>query len=67
MYQTGGSGSSEVVMKDDDADLATIDQALMTCDVSDEALEAVARVDGVRAVTVGYCATASNAWYCMPF
>jgi hypothetical protein len=54
-------------MKDDDADLATTDQALMTCDVSDEALEAVARVDGVRAVTVGYCATASNAWYCMPF
>jgi len=54
-------------MKDDAADLDTIDLALMTYDLSDEALEAVARVDGVQAVTVGYCATASNAWYCMPF
>ena len=54
-------------MKDDAADLDTIDQALMACDLSDEALEAVARVDSVQAVTVGYCATASNAWYCMPF
>jgi hypothetical protein len=51
----------------DAADLDTIDQALMTYDLSDEALEAAARVDGVQAVTVGYCATASNAWYCMPF
>jgi hypothetical protein len=55
-------------MKDDAADLDKIDQALMTTnDFCDEALEAAARVDGGRAMTVGYCATASNAWYCMPF
>jgi dienelactone hydrolase len=54
-------------MKDNAADLEKIDQALMTYDLSDEALEAAARVDGGRAMTVGYCATASNAWYCMPF
>ena len=59
-------------MKDNAADLDKIDQALMTqalmtYDLSDEAVEAAARVDGGRAMTVGYCATASNAWYCMPF
>jgi hypothetical protein len=55
-------------MKDDAADLDKNDQALMTTDdFSDETLEAAARVDGVQAVTVGYCATASNAWYCLPF
>ena len=59
-------------MKDNAAGLDKIDQALMTqalttYDLSDEAVEAAARVDGGRAMTVGYCATASNAWYCMPF
>jgi hypothetical protein len=33
-------------MKKDSADLDQIDEALMTCDLSDEALEAAARVDG---------------------
>jgi hypothetical protein len=54
-------------MKNDPADLHQIDEALMTHDHSDEALEAAARVDGGRAITVGYCATASNAWYCLPY
>jgi len=54
-------------MKDDTGNLDKFDEALMTYDPSDEALEAAARVDGGRAITVGYCATASNAWYCMPF
>jgi hypothetical protein len=54
-------------MKDDAADLDIIDQALMIYDLSDEALEAAARVDGVQAVTVGYCATAGSVWYCLPF
>jgi len=63
-----GLESSEFVMKDDAADLRKIDQTLMTADdFSDEALEAAARIDGGRAITVGYCATASSAWYCMPF
>jgi dienelactone hydrolase len=53
-------------MKNDPADLDQIDEALMTYDLSDEALEAAARADGGRAMTVGYCATASHAWYCMP-
>ena len=53
-------------MKNDPADFDQIDEALMTCDLSDEALEAAARVDGGKAMTVGYCATASHAWYCMP-
>ena len=53
-------------MKDDTGDLDKIDEAL-TCDLSDEALEAAARVDGGRAMTVGYCATAASAWYCLPF
>jgi hypothetical protein len=39
----------------------------MTYDLSDEALEAAARLDGGRAITVGYCATAASAWYCLPF
>ena len=54
-------------MKDNTGDLDQIDEALMTYDLSDEALEAAARVDGGRAMTVGYCATAANAWYCLPF
>jgi dienelactone hydrolase len=54
-------------MKNDLADLDQTDEALVTYVLSDEALEAAARVDGGRAVTVGYCATASNAWYCLPY
>ena len=54
-------------MTDDSGNLNKIDEALMTCDLADEVLEAAARVDGVRAVTVGYCATASSSWYCLPF
>ena len=54
-------------MKDDAADLNKIDEALMAYDLSDEALEAAARVDGRLAITVGYCATASSAWYCLPY
>jgi hypothetical protein len=54
-------------MTDNIGDLDRIDEALMTHDLSDEALEAAARVDGGLAVTVGYCATAASAWYCLPF
>ena len=54
-------------MTDGLADLGKIDEALMSCDLADEVLEAAARVDGMRAVTVGYCATASTAWYCLPY
>jgi len=54
-------------MKNDAADLDQIDEVLTTYDLSDEALESAAGVDGGRAITVGYCATAANAWYCMPF
>jgi hypothetical protein len=54
-------------MTDDKGDLDKIDEALMTYDLSDEALEAAARVDGGLAVTIGYCATAAAAWYCLPF
>jgi hypothetical protein len=54
-------------MMDDIGDLNKIDEALMTYDLSDEALEAAARVDGGLAVTIGYCATAANARYCLPF
>jgi hypothetical protein len=55
-------------MNDGAADQDTIDQALMTTnDFSDEALETAARIDGGPAMTVGYCASASSAWYCMPF
>jgi dienelactone hydrolase len=61
------SGSSEVAVKDDAADLDKIDQALMAYDLSDDALEAAASIDGGRAITVGYCATAGSAWYCLPF
>ncbi|HMH16837.1 MAG TPA: hypothetical protein VK572_01700 [Burkholderiales bacterium] len=53
-------------MKDGVADIAKIDESLMTYDLADEVLEAAARVDGVRAITVGYCATASTSWYCLP-
>ena len=54
-------------MKDDAAVLDKIDEALMTYDLSDEILEAAARVGGWPAITIGYCATASPSWYCMPF
>jgi hypothetical protein len=54
-------------MNENAADLDRIDQALVIYDFSDEALEAAARVDGRPAITVGYCATASNAWYCLPY
>jgi dienelactone hydrolase len=67
MHKIRGSESSEAAMKNEPANLDQIDEALMTCDLSDEALEAAARVDGGRAITVGYCATAANAWYCLPF
>ena len=53
-------------MTDDIEDLDKIDDAL-TIYVSDETLEAAARLGGVQAVTVGYCATAGTAWYCLPF
>jgi hypothetical protein len=53
-------------MNDDAADLDQIDD-LMTNDLSDEVLEAAARVDGGRAITFVYCTTAASAWYCMPF
>ena len=51
----------------DTGGLDQIDEALPTYDLSDEALEAAARVDGVKAMTIGYCATAASAWYCLPF
>jgi hypothetical protein len=54
-------------MKNDPANLYQIDEALITYDLSDEALEAAARIDGGLAVTIGYCATAASAWYCLPF
>ena len=54
-------------MTDDIGDLDKIDEALMTYDLSDEALVAAARVDGGRAITFVYCTTAASAWYCMPF
>ncbi len=54
-------------MTDDIGDLDKIDEALSTNDLSDEALEAAARVDGRPAMTIGYCATAGTAWYCLPF
>jgi hypothetical protein len=54
-------------MKDDSGHLDQIYEALMTYDLSDEALEGAARVDGRPAITIGYCATASNAWYCLPY
>ena len=57
----------EVAMKDGVAGLDKIDEALMTCDLADEVLEAAARVDGVRAITYGYCATASTSWACLPY
>jgi hypothetical protein len=66
MHQIGAR-NSEVAMKNDPADLYQIDEGLMTYDLSDEALEAAARVDGRLAITVGYCATASSAWYCLPY
>jgi dienelactone hydrolase len=51
----------------DPGDLDQIDDPLMTYDLSDEVLEAAARVDGGQAVTFGYCATASTSWYCLPY
>ena len=68
MYKITDAGNiSEVAMKDVAAELDKIDEPLMTHDLSDEALEAAARVDGRQAMTVGYCATAASAWYCLPF
>jgi hypothetical protein len=40
-------------MKNDLADLYEIDEAFMTYDLSDEAPEAAARVDGRPAITIG--------------
>jgi hypothetical protein len=54
-------------MKNDVANLDKIDEPLMTYDLSDEVLEAAARVDGERAITFAYCATASSSWYCLPY
>jgi len=54
-------------MTDDIGDLDKIDDALMTYDLTDETLEAAARIDGGPAMTVGYCATAGTSWYCLPF
>jgi hypothetical protein len=54
-------------MKNDPADRCQIDEALAIYDVSDEVLEAAVRVDGIQAVTIGYCATASTSWYCLPY
>jgi hypothetical protein len=54
-------------MTDDTAYLDKIDEAFVTFDLSDEALEAAARVGGRLAITVGYCATAGTAWYCLPY
>jgi hypothetical protein len=54
-------------MTDDIGDRDKIDEDLMTYDLSDEALEAAARVDSRPAITIGYCATAGTAWYCLPF
>lgn len=54
-------------MTDDIGALNNIDEGLTSYDLSDEALEAAARVDGVQALTIGYCATASSAWYCLPY
>jgi hypothetical protein len=54
-------------MTDHIGDLDKIDEGIMTYDLSDEVLEAAARADGVQAVTIGYCATAASAWYCLPF
>ena len=54
-------------MTDYSSDLDKIDEGLMTYDLSDEVLEAAAHVDGLQAVTIGYCATASTSWYCLPY
>ena len=67
MYQIQGSEFLEVAMKDHVADLDKIDEPVMTYDLSDEVLEAAARVDGGRAITIGACATASTSWYCLPY
>ena len=53
-------------MNNDAANLDKIDESPMTYDLSDETLEAAARFDG-PAITIGYCATASSAWYCLPY
>ena len=47
-------------MTDYNGNLDKIDEALMTYDLSDEALEAAARIDGGLAMTIGYCATAAR-------
>jgi dienelactone hydrolase len=67
MYKLAARNLSEVAMSDGVAGLDKIDEPLMTYDLADEVLEAAARVDGVQAVTIGYCATASTSWYCLPY
>ena len=54
-------------MKADVAENGKIDDFLVTRDLSDEVLEAAARVDGGRAITFGACATASTSWYYLPY
>jgi hypothetical protein len=54
-------------MTDDTGNIDKIDESLITYDLADETLETAARVDGVRAITIGYCATASTSWYCLPY
>jgi hypothetical protein len=62
-----GSNLWRNAMTNDTGDLDKIDEAFVSYDLSDEVLEAAARVDGGLAITVGYCATASNDWYCLPY
>jgi dienelactone hydrolase len=54
-------------MTDDIGDLDDGAALTTATDFRDEELEAAARLDGARAMTVGYCATGSTAWYCLPF
>jgi hypothetical protein len=48
-------------MANDTGDFDKIDEALVTHDLSDEALEAAAGVNCGRAITLAYC---TNYWYC---
>ena len=50
-------------MNNDATDLDETDVALITNDLSDEALEAAGSGDGQRAITWMYC---SNHWACWP-
>jgi hypothetical protein len=54
-------------MTNNTGDVDQIDEGFVTYDLSDEVLEAAARVDGLQAITFGYCATASTSWYCLPY